>query len=130
MSVQQAEMICRISLILSCPPDPWSLDRAFHPEPDLTTISADLKDDGSEPRAILEDHLLRHLSIVSLLDKMASTSRSGRNRIFNCLMSSVALLSGSPRSLREEIPPPSWDWTGEVVGKRASMKLTMHTRLR
>jgi len=44
MSVQQAAMICRISLILFCPLGPCNFDSAFHPEPDLTTISADLKD--------------------------------------------------------------------------------------
>ena len=38
-------MICRIPSIWSRPVGPCSLDRAFHAEPDLTTISVDLKDD-------------------------------------------------------------------------------------
>jgi len=77
---------------------------------------------------MLEGRLLGHFPIANLLDKMASTSRSGHNRILNCLTSSVALLSGPSTSLRGDLPSSSR--VGNAGGRRSSMTLTMHTRLR
>ena len=77
-----------------------------------------------------EGRLLRDLPISNRRDKMASTSRKGRKRILNCLISSVVPLSGLLNPLREDLPSSSRGCVGDVVGKRSSMKFTMHTRLR
>ena len=79
---------------------------------------------------MVEGRPLRDLPISNRRDKMASTSRRGRKRILNCLISSVVLLSGLLNPLREDLPSSSRGWVGDVEGNRSSMKFTMHTRLR
>lgn len=79
---------------------------------------------------MVEGFLLRGFPIANRLDSIASTSRRGRKRILNCLISSVAPPSGLLSPLREDLPLSSRGWACGVVGKRSSMKFTMHTRLR